>query len=139
MAKGFTSLDQQLGLPREAVLWCDIIQIDFGHRTDWILVAEYDTPGGTLWLTVDKPVSHRVHDERELLAYWNQREAEGAPVSASYEIETSAYLDELREGLTGLVGSELRHFLIGGLNICLEVIATTPPQVHTSPPSAKSA
>jgi len=112
----------------------DIVQIDYGHRTGWVLIAEYETANGPLWITVDDPISHRAHDERELIDYWNQRSVEGAPIAVAYEIEASRYLDELRTGLSGLTDMPLRHFLIGGQNLCLEVIASDLPNIHTSPP-----
>ena len=134
MAKGFHSLDQQLGWPERPDKLGDIVQVDYGYRTGWLLVAEYETRDGTLWLTVDNPISYRVHDERELLSYWSQRALEEAPISIAYEIETSSYLDELRAGATGLFGTPLRHFLVSGQNICLEVIAAVLPDLHRSPP-----
>ena len=115
----------------------NIVQIDYGHRTAWVLIAEYETAGGTLWITVDDPISHRAHDDRELIDYWNQRSAEGAPIAVAYEIEKSSYLDELRTGVSGLIDTPLRHFLLGGQNLCLEVIASHPPAIHTSFPKTQ--
>jgi len=69
-------------------------------------------------------VSYRVHDERELAPYWYTRNNEGAPVAFAYEVGASPYLEELKNGVTGLVEGPLRHFVLGGQNLCLEVLTT---------------
>jgi hypothetical protein len=134
MAKGFRSLDQQLGWPFPPDKMGDIVQISYGYRTNWVLVAEFEMAKQAVWITVDDPISHRAHDERELIDYWNQRAVEGSPIAVAYEIETSRYLDELKTGVSGLIDTPLHHFLFGGQNLCLEIIASEFPTIHTTPP-----
>jgi hypothetical protein len=113
----------------------DLVRIEFGRHTDWALIAEYVLESGTRWIVVGDPVSFRVHDEREIQPYWEQRAAEGAPIAMAYEIEQSAYLDELRQGVSAMMEMPLRHFLIGGANTCLEIISSEPPVVGAEPPA----
>ena len=134
MARGFRCIDEELGWPGPPGWIGDFVQIDFGHRTGGALVAEYTGPDQALWVLVEDPVSYRVHDERELVAYWTQRAEENAPIAFAYELEESAYLIELREGVSGMIGTPLRHFLMGGQNACLEVIARNLPTITSSRP-----
>jgi len=122
---GFPSLNPSRG---------DIVQIDYGYRTGWVLVAEHENTDGTYWITFDDPVSHRAHDEGDIHAYWPRRAEEGVPVSFAYEIQETPYLEELRQGVKGLIGLPLRHFLVGSQNVCLEVISTELPVISTTPP-----
>jgi len=123
-ASGFTSLDRELGWRGPAGESGDIIQIDFGLKTGWRLIAEYDGESGPAWVIFEDQVSYRVHDERELAPYWNTRNAEGGPIAFAYELGSSPYLEELKGGVTGVIEGSLRHFLLGGQNLCLEVITT---------------
>ncbi|WP_172274331.1 hypothetical protein [Caulobacter sp. RHG1] len=131
---GFRSLDDGLGWRGGPAPSGDIWQIAYGARTGWKLIAEYVGDGGPAWVIFEDHISHRAHDERELVVYWTQRNEEGAPVSFAYEIMQSAYLAEMHRGVSGLAVGGLRHFLFGGQNLCLEVIATTPPMItYTAP------
>gem|GEM_PF-5996396 len=111
MARGFKSIDQELGWLHEGKDIGDFIQIDYGTGTGWSSLCEYSRSDGPLWIVFKRPVSYRVHDEREIVAYWHQRSEEGAPYAFAYEIEESAYLDELRTGVSGAIHNCLRHFL----------------------------
>ncbi|MEO6340517.1 MAG: hypothetical protein ABIO39_10795 [Caulobacteraceae bacterium] len=136
-ARDFKPLDREVGWPTARKRIGDFIHIEFGYPTGWLLVAEYEHPEGPLWVVVDNPVSYRVHDERELLDYWMRLGAEGVPAGVAYEIGESAYLAELKRGVSGISMRPLRHFLFAGLNICLEVIATsTPTFVDVRPKAA---
>lgn len=135
MARGFRPIDQDLAWPDPEGRIGDILQVDFGCRTSWRLLVEYTGHGGSVWLCFDRPVSYRVHDEREMTAYWLRRSQEGATISRAYEIEASAYLDEMRDGVSASSGQRLRHILIGGHDTCVEVIATDLPAVSLARPS----
>lgn len=131
---GFVSIDQQIdwrGGPKDQG---DLFQFAYGLRTGWKLIAEYDGEIGSAWVIVDVPISYRVHDERELIAYWARRDEEGILPAFGYEIAKSIYLEELSRGVSGLVAGPLRHFLLGGQNQCLEVISNGLPQVTYTRP-----
>jgi hypothetical protein len=134
---GFMSLDEQIGWRGGPKAEGDLFQFAYGLKTGWRLVAEYDGEAGSAWVVVEDPISYRVHDERELIPYWVRRDEEGAPVSFAYEIAKSVYLDELSQGVTGLVNGPLRHFLLGGQNQCLEIIAREVPQILYVAPNLK--
>lgn len=131
---GFVSIDQQIdwrGGPKDQG---DLFQFEYGLRTGWKLIAEYDGEIGSAWVIVDDPISYRVHDERELIAYWARRDEEGVSPAFGYEITKSIYLEELSRGVSGLVTGPLRHFLLGGRNQCLEIISNGLPKViYTRP------
>lgn len=129
MPSGFIALDALLGWRGGWKGGGDLFDIRYRPSVGRRLIAEYDGDSGAAWIVVEDPVSYRVCDERELLPYWNQRAEEGAPVAFAYEIAQSAYLDEMAAGLTGLSDGVLRHFLLGGQNLCLEVIAADLPEV----------
>lgn len=134
MAIGFKPIDEELGWLEADQPRGDIVQISYGWRTAWVLVAQYEHEGGDRWIIIDSPVSHRVHDERELLSYGEQIVAEGARSSFAYEITESAYLTEMRNGVSGLSKRKLRHVLLCGRNICLEVIVSDLPSWSLTPP-----
>lgn len=131
---GFRSLDEELGWRGGVVPSGDIWQIAYGAATGWKLIAEYVGDGGPAWVIFDDPISYRAHDERELVVYWTQRNEEGAPIAFAYEIMHSAYLAEMMRGVSGLVDGGLRHFLLGGQNLCLEVISVAPPTISYTAP-----
>lgn len=131
---GFATIDQEIGWrggPRDEG---NLFQFVYGLKTGWKLVAEYDGEIGSAWVIVDDPISYRVHDERELISYWARRDEEGISPAFGYEISKSVYLDELSQGVSGLVTGPLRHFLLGGQNQCLEIIASELPKIiYTRP------
>ena len=134
LPSGFTSIDQKIdwrGAPRDAG---DLFQFAYGSETAWKLVAEYDGEVGSAWVIANDPISYRVHDERELLAYWARRDEEGIPPAFGYEIARSIYLEEISRGVSGFAGSPLRHFVFGGSNQCLEIIARELPKVTYTRP-----
>lgn len=126
---GFNSLDVQLGWRGGWKGGGDLFDIRHRPGVQRRLIAEYEGDSGSAWVVVEDPVSYRVCDERELLPYWDQRSEEGVRISFAYEIARSAYLDEMANGLTALSGGVLRHFLLSGQNLCLEVIATDLPEI----------
>lgn len=131
---GFKSLDARLGWRGASKGEGDIFDVRYRPTVGRRLIAEYDGDSGSAWIVFEDPVSYRVCDERELLLYWHQREEEGAPIAFAYEIAHSAYLDEMAAGLTALSDGVLRHFLLGGQNLCLEVITTDLPEIHYERP-----
>lgn len=131
---GFASIDQQIGWRGGPKDQGDLFQFAYGLKTGWKLIAEYDGEIGSAWVVVDDPISYRVHDERELIAYWARRDEEGIPPAFGYEISKSIYLDELSRGVSGLVTGPLRHFLLGGQNQCLEIISNELPKVTYTRP-----
>lgn len=139
MAKGFTPIDAELGWPDRGRVSGDIVDVSYGWRTAWQLVAEYERAGGDLWVIFRSPVSFRVHDERELVPYWNQLGDEAVPPSSAYEIADSSYLTEMRNGVSAMTGEPLRHILLASQNICLEVVTTQLPSLSaTRPKTAES-
>lgn len=135
MANGFTPIEAELGWPDRGHVSGDIVDIAYGWRTAWQLVAEYERAGGDLWVIFPSPVSFRVHDERELLPYWNQLAVEAVPPSSAYEIADSSYLTELRHGVTALTDEPLRHILLASQNICLEVVTARLPSLSATRPT----
>jgi hypothetical protein len=130
---GFKLLDEELGLHVPTL--GDFVQINFGHSEKWRLVAKYESSIDPLWIVFDKIVSFRVQDEREILSYWSARDKEGVPISFAYEIAVSNYLSELKQGFTGVTERSIHHFLLGGQNTCLEVLACDRPDIWHQKPS----
>lgn len=127
MASGFRLIDVELGWKADA-LW-DVVNIEFGHRSDWALRAELQFDEQNVAdLVAHDVTSFRVHDERELVNYWTQRHSEGVPVGMFYQIGASAYLAELSRGVSALV-EPLTHFLVCGRDTCLELLSRGPPKV----------
>ena len=57
-----------------------------------------------------------------MLGYWATRSDENIPIATVYTIERSSYLDwAKRSGVTAL-RADLQHWLIAGMNQCVEVI-----------------
>ena len=70
----------------------------------------------------DLPTSFRSQDEGDMLDYWAVRKAEEIEVATLYTIEQSPYLEWLSaNSVAGLTGPQ-KHWLIAGLNQCVEVI-----------------
>lgn len=137
MVNGFRPIDDELRWSLPDGVMGDFVQVDFGSATDWSLIAEYACGDISVWLQAT-PVSYRVQDERELIHYWNRLSDENVPVAFAYEIESSAYLDEMKNGVTSLIGTVLRHFVCGGQNTCVEIIAEQPPMILTQRPAVRS-
>jgi hypothetical protein len=127
MPEGFSLLDDELNWPRIGRTLWDIVQVDYGHRTKWELRIELEHDGRLAEAVFDHVVSYRVHDEREIFQYWAALARENAPVGTIYVIQKSDYLNEIKRGSTGLVTKSLRHFLLAGMNICVEVIGSGNP------------
>ncbi|MEH6665889.1 MAG: hypothetical protein V7678_13645 [Brevundimonas sp.] len=137
MLKGFRPIDDEVGWsPADSHLG-DFVQVDFGTATGWSLIAEYVYGNTSVWIQAT-PVSYRVHDESELIHYWNRRQEEDVLVAFAYEIEVSPYLDEMKNGVTSMIGTGLRHFLCAGQNTCVEIIAEQPPMILTQRPAVRS-
>lgn len=136
MLKGFRPIEDELGWAPAGGRLGDFVQVDFGSATGWSLIAEYDCGDSSVWLQAT-PLSYRVHDESELINYWNLRKDEGVPVAFAYEIEVSPYLTEMRDGVTSLSGTALRHLLFAGENTCVEIIAEQPPVILTQRPAIR--
>lgn len=129
MVSGFRLIDAKLGWKTDTRELWDIVNIEFGHRSDWALKAELQFDRQRVAdLVAHDVISFRVHDERELVDYWAQRNSEGVPVGTFYEIGESTYLAELSRGVGALVGP-LTHFLLCGRDTCLEVLSRALPKV----------
>ena len=95
------------------------------HGVHWeprllrILIGD-DT--GEVEVAFQYPASFRSQDEGDMLDVWTAREAEGVEVATIYTIEKSAYLKSLREHAVSGLTLELRHWLVAGLNQCVEVV-----------------
>lgn len=129
MASGFRLIDTELGWKTDAHELWDIVNLEFGHRSDWALRAELQFDQQRMAdLRAHEVISFRVHDEGELLDYWTQRSLEGVPVGTFYQIGKSAYLAELSLGVSALA-TPLKHFLVCGRDTCLEVLSRGPPKI----------
>jgi hypothetical protein len=125
---GFISLDAELGWTSAPGEHWDIVGVEFGDRTGWQLRIEIEALAGTQrTLIFTDLVSFRMQDEAEIYGYWTDRNAEGGPVAAIYSIGSSAYLDEIGTGLAAQMVGPLTHYLVGGQNMCVEVIGRSPP------------
>lgn len=116
----------------------NVTNVSFGYQSNVRLFIEYlSLNEQSAWAIFDEPVSFRVHDEGEIYCYWGTRSYEGVRPGFAFEIERSHYLTEMRLGATAIMNQKrrLRHFLICGLNICVEVIAFEPPTVTFTNPS----
>ena len=130
MPSGFISLDAELGWPASFGEHWDIVGVRYGHRTQWQLRVDIEALNGIeKTVTFTDPVSFRVQDEGEIVDYWVDREEEGAPVANVYTIESSRYVDEIQNGVTAGAIGPLTHYLIGGQNVCVEVIGRSPPEL----------
>jgi hypothetical protein len=129
MPSGFKSLDAELGWTSSFGEHWDIVGVEFGHRAEWQLRLEVAVLNGTETVIFTDPVSFRVQDEGEIYSYWVDRNEEGAPIASVYSITSSAYLDEIRGGVSAQAVGPVSHYLIGGQNICVEVIGRSPPKL----------
>src|SRR5262245_17879372 len=126
MPEGFRLLDDEIQWPAATrrELW-DIVQVQFGRKTEWQLRLELADNGQAARATFDDVVSFRVHDEAEIVEYWTARDREGIGVGTCYAIRSSDYLDEISRGITGISRNRpMRHFLLCGRDICVEVIGS---------------
>ena len=130
MPAGFISLDAELGWTSAPGEHWEIVGVQFGDRTDWQLRIEIEALAGTQrTLIFTDLVSFRMQDEAEIYGYWTDRNAEGAPDAAIYSIGSSAYLDEISMGLSAQMVGPLIHYLVGGQDMCVEVIGRSPPRL----------
>lgn len=130
MPSGFVSLDAEMEWTSSFAEHWDIVGVQFGHRTEWQLRLEIGAlEGGEKTVVFTDPVSFRVQDEGEIYTYWLDREREGAPIASVYSIMSSAYLDEISTGVSAQAIGPVTHYLIGGQNICVEVIGRSPPKL----------
>lgn len=128
MVRGFKLLDDEFGIVVGRGAPFSIGQVCFGfepYRGLRISVDDGDMSGEIVF---DDPVSHRVQDERDMLHYWSARSGEGGAVGRLYSVAESAYLAELSGGVSSFE-RDLRHYLVLGDDICVEVIAYQPPQL----------
>lgn len=128
-ARGFTLLDRTLGAPRPNSRLLTVVDVAYGHATDWRLrVTLEDHRETTVWF--ENPTVFRVLDDGELLDYWGRRSEENVAVGTLYSIRESPFLAQLGAGVTAQslgVGESLTHYLIAGMDVCVEVISGAPP------------
>ncbi len=74
------------------------------------------------------PITFRVQDEGQMVAYWVAREQEGWAPATFMTVGESPYLDEFKKEPVGSLGG-LRHFLIVAMNTCVEVLSEEAPIV----------
>ncbi|MDO9471839.1 MAG: hypothetical protein Q7J28_02200 [Caulobacter sp.] len=129
MPKGFTLLDSALGVPLHSRNLFEVVGVRFGFEPYRQLQIELLASGWRGEITFDYPVSFRAHDEGEIIAYWTARAAEDVGVGTCFRIAKSDYLSELSQGVSGL-HEELTHYLVAGLDLCVEVLSTSPPTAH---------
>lgn len=129
MASGFRLIDAELGWTTDAHELWDIVNVEFGHRSDWVLRAELQFDQQRVAdLRALEVISFRVQDEGELVDYWTQLSLEGVPVGTFYQIGRSTYLAELSQGISALA-APLTHFLVCGRDTCLEILSRGPPKI----------
>ncbi len=129
MVRGFELLDSALGMPvPQTGLW-SIVDVRFGHLQNWPLELTLQRQASQLRLTFRDVVSFRGHDESEIDGHWLARAAEQVAVGSVYRINASTYLDEFAEGTAALMGQQLTHYLIASIDLCVEVLATSPPEL----------
>ncbi|MGY2992897.1 hypothetical protein [Mesorhizobium sp. URHB0026] len=124
MTQGFKLLDND-DWPNDGGLW-EITNIEFGHKTNWCLHIELERDGRIAKVVFSDAVSFRVQDEGEMTSYWSARSEEQIGVGTLYSIERSNYLYEFRNSASGSAQS-IVHFLVSGLDICVEALAREPP------------
>ena len=124
MPRHFQLLDDN-SWPNDRGLW-EITDIQFGLKTNWQLWVDLYCEERSARMIFSDPISFRVQDEREMSAYWSSREKEGVGIGTRYIIGESDYLDEFRREVSGVIGGAV-HYLICGVDSCLEVLSRTPP------------
>ena len=128
-ARGFKLLDDELGMPiPNTPLW-SITDIRFGHLQDWPLEVALMRDAAQLNLIFRDVVSFRAQDESEILSHWAARGNEQVAVGSIYQIEQSAYLDEFSTSTSAITDLDIHHYLIAGYDLCVEVLATRPPEL----------
>ena len=139
MPEGFRLLDGELHWPPTGRHLWDIVQVDFGRKTDWQLRLELTRNGQTVKVVFDDVISFRVHDEAEIAEYWTTREKEGVAVGTVYALRKSAYLDEIGRGISAISHAlPMSYFLLTGNDTCVEVIGPQPPRLIREASSADS-
>ncbi len=127
MPQGFTLLDGALDVPMAAGNLFDVVGLCFDVQPHPQLQIEVQSSTWCGEIIFDYPVSFRAHDEAEIINYWAARAAEDGGVGTFFRIEKSDYLSELSQGVSGLHNQELNHYLVAGLDLCVEVISTSLP------------
>jgi hypothetical protein len=117
-------MDEQMSWPSDRPLW-EITEVSFGYSTDWDLQLLLERNERSEQVIFANPVSFRVHDERELMSYWTARAEQGVQIGTFYCLEESGLVQQFAQGFHG--GERLRHFLVAGVDTCVEVIGTRSP------------
>jgi hypothetical protein len=129
MVRGFELLDGMLGIPVPPTPLWSIVDVRFGHLQDWPLELTLERNASRLGVVFRDVTSFRAHDESEIISHWVTRADEQVAVGSVYRLNASTYLDEFAGSTAALVGQQITHYLISGLDLCVEVLATSPPQV----------
>lgn len=130
MVRDFELLDSAVGMPLPPTPLWSIVDVRFGHPQGWALELTLEREASQLRLTFDRVVSFRAHDESEIINHWAARADERVAVGSVYRIGASTYLDEFAGGTAALIGLQFTHYLIAGFNLCVEVLASSPPAVE---------
>ena len=128
MPRGFSSIDAEVGWPpteSSRDLW-DVIQVSFGHQTQWVLRLELAKGEATAEVAFRNPITFRVQDEGQMVAYWLARKKEDWVPATFMTVAESPYLDEFKKEPIGSLGG-LRHFLIVAMNTCVEILSEEAP------------
>jgi hypothetical protein len=127
MPEMFSLMDMQMSWPPGRPLW-EIAEVSFGYSTDWDLRMRLKREEQYAQVIFANPVSFRVHDERELVSYWKARADQDVQIGTFYCLEGSGLVQQFEHN--GFHGNgRLNHFLVAGVDTCVEVIGTRPPVV----------
>lgn len=129
MVRGFELLDRQLGLPPPTTPLWNIADVRFAHRYDWPLELTLERDSNRLELVFCDVVSFRAQSESEILAHWHARAEERIDIGTLYRINASTYLDEFAASTAAFAQQPFVHYLVAGLDLCVEVLAIALPKV----------
>jgi hypothetical protein len=129
MVRGFELLDAVLGMPVPLKPLWSIVDVRFGSMQSWQLELRLEREATQLVVTFRDVISFRAHDESEITGHWAAREDEQVAVGSVYRIDASTYRDEFLESTAALAGQQLTHYLIAGFDLCVEVLASSLPEM----------
>jgi hypothetical protein len=113
MAKGFRLVDAEVGWrPRNAEGWW-IARVEATlTRPKTVTLVMQQSEGEVATVTLTGITSFRVQDEREMVDYWQQMQAEGVARGRFYTIETSDYLNDLAGGVSPLAHQQVQYLVL---------------------------
>ncbi len=111
-------------------MW-EVVEVTFGHSTGWDLRLRLEREGQIAQIVFPRPTSFRVHDERQLVSYWTTRADQGVQIGTLYLLKGSDVVQDFIQVEGNL---PLQHFLVAGIDTCVEVIGTYSPQITLQKP-----